>query len=129
MKKLLFIVLISFTITSCLKHTTTIQTGILAEVSPGSVGMSSERLTLLDSMLSQSIKANKIPGALALISRHGKIVYHKAFGMADNASEKALEEGAIFRIASQTKAITSTAVMMLWEEGKFDLDDPISKYI
>ena len=80
-------------------------------------------------MLSKAIEENEIPGAVALITRNGKIVYHKAFGMADNESKRSLNSDDIFRIASQTKAITSTAIMMLWEEGKFRLDDPISKYI
>ena len=64
-----------------------------------------------------------------LVARNGKIVYYKAFGKADNQSGRNLKRDDIFRIASQSKAITSTAVMMLWEEGKFRLDDPISKYI
>ena len=129
MKKLIFIILLSFLFVSCFKQTQTVPTEILSERSPSSVGMSSERLERIDTMLVQAIRENKIPGAVALISRHGKIVYHKAFGLADNESKKALQNDAIFRIASQTKAITSTAVMMLWEEGKFGLDDPISKYI
>src|SRR5205823_5227661 len=70
-----------------------------------------------------------IPGAVALVARHGKIIYLKAFGMADNATARALRTDDIFRIASQTKAITSAAVMMLWEEGRFRLDDPIAKFI
>ncbi len=86
-------------------------------------------MALIDSMLSKAIEENEIPGAVALITRNGKIVYHKAFGMADNESKRSLNSDDIFRIASQTKAITSTAIMMLWEEGKFRLDDPISKYI
>ncbi|MCK7537741.1 MAG: beta-lactamase family protein [Marinilabiliales bacterium] len=64
-----------------------------------------------------------------MIARNGKIVYYKAFGMAENETKRNLKRDDIFRIASQTKAITATAVMMLWEEGKFRLDDPISKYI
>ncbi len=96
---------------------------------PPSQGMSPERLSRIDAMLQQSIAAGHIPGAVALIARNGKILYHKAYGQADTPAGKALEKEAIFRIASQTKAITSTAVMMLWEEGKFRLDDPISKYI
>ncbi len=64
-----------------------------------------------------------------MVARNGVIGYHKACRMADNASGRSLERDDIFRIASQTKAITSTAVMMLWEEGKFRLDDPIAKYI
>jgi CubicO group peptidase (beta-lactamase class C family) len=66
---------------------------------------------------------------IALVARNGKIVYHKAYGTADAESATAMKRDAIFRIASQTKAITSTAVMMLWEQGKFRLDDPVSKYI
>jgi CubicO group peptidase (beta-lactamase class C family) len=64
-----------------------------------------------------------------MVVKDGKIVYHEAKGLADVASQQPMVKGQIFRIASQTKAITSTAVMMLWEEGKFRLDDPISKYI
>lgn len=94
-----------------------------------SVGMSAERLARIDGMLNHALENNEIPGAVALVARHGTIVYHKAFGMADNESGRMLKTDDIFRIASQTKAITSTAVMMLWEEGKFRLDDPISRYI
>ena len=101
----------------------------LAEATPESVTMSSERLARIDDMLEQAVSNEDLPGIVALIARNGKIVFHNAYGMADNASAKAMENDAIFRIASQTKAITSTAVMMLWEEGKFRLDDHISKYI
>jgi CubicO group peptidase (beta-lactamase class C family) len=80
-------------------------------------------------MCESAIRENRIPGVVALVARHGKIVYHKAFGLADNASQRALQKDDIFRIASQSKAITATAVMILWEEGRFRLDDPISKYI
>lgn len=101
----------------------------LSEALPESAGMSEERLVRIDKMLTEAIAQNEIPGAVALIARNGKIVYYKAFGMADKAAERKFKRDDIFRIASQTKAITSTAVMMLWEEGKFQLDDPISKYI
>lgn len=101
----------------------------LREVAPQSVGMSPGRLSLIGEAIEDSMADNAIPGAVALVARHGKIVYHKAFGMADVASGKELEKDSIFRIASQTKAITATAVMMLWEEGHFRLDDPISKWI
>ena len=90
--------------------------------------MSQARLEKIDSMIEEAITQKEIPGAVALIAKDGKIVYHKAFGMA-NAQGRPLKKDDIFRIASQTKAITATAVMMLWEEGKFQLDDPISKYI
>ncbi len=94
-----------------------------------SVGMSVERLARIDVALQSAVDDSDIPGAVALIARNGKIVYWKAFGMADNESNRAMQRDDIFRIASQTKAITSTAVMMLWERGLFRLDDPISKYI
>ncbi len=101
----------------------------LSEAAPSEAGMSEERLSIIDDMLNEAIGSKEIPGAVALVARKGKIVYYKAFGMADNTSNRSLKKDDIFRIASQTKAITSTAVMMLWEEGKFRLDDPISKYI
>jgi CubicO group peptidase (beta-lactamase class C family) len=101
----------------------------LTEGSASSVGMSEERLALIDSMCEDAVSEAQIPGVVALVARNGKIVYYKAFGMADNPAGRSLKRDDIFRIASQTKAITSTAVMMLWEEGKFKLNDPISKYI
>lgn len=101
----------------------------LIEAKPETQAFSSERLARLDAMLQKAVADSDIPGAVVLIARNGKIVHWKAFGMADNTSKRALKRDDIFRIASQTKAITSTAVMMLWEQGKFQLDDPISKYI
>lgn len=101
----------------------------LSEDSAESVGISPERLARIDDMCKEAVLNGDIPGVVALIARDGKIVYHKAFGMADNTSGRSLKPDDIFRIASQSKPITATAVMMLWEEGKFFLDDPISKYI
>jgi CubicO group peptidase (beta-lactamase class C family) len=101
----------------------------LADATPESVGFSSERLQRLDGVLQETITKSTLPGVAAIIIKDGKIIYHKAFGMADNQTNRALKRDDIFRIASMSKAITSTAVMMLWEEGKFGLDDPISKYI
>ncbi|MGA9326012.1 MAG: serine hydrolase domain-containing protein, partial [Salegentibacter sp.] len=92
------------------------------------VGISSSRLNKIDTMIKKAITEKEIPGAVALIVKDGKVVYHKSFGVADAEGRKLLKDN-IFRIASQTKAITATAVMMLWEEGKFQLDDPISTYI
>ncbi|MFN4147896.1 MAG: serine hydrolase domain-containing protein, partial [Runella sp.] len=101
----------------------------LADAAPESVGMSSERLARLDGILQNAVAKGEVPGVAAIVVRNGKIVYHKAFGMADNQVNRTLKRDDIFRIASMSKAITSTAIMMLWEEGKFQLDDPISKYI
>ncbi|GAB3306827.1 serine hydrolase domain-containing protein [Hymenobacter tenuis] len=86
-------------------------------------------LPAIDALLQEYTAANKVPGAIALIARDGKIIYRKAVGLDDVASKKPLREDAIVRIASQTKAITSVGVMMLFEEGKFQLDDPVSKYL
>lgn len=101
----------------------------LSESTPESVGMSSERLAYIDRICEEAVESDAVPGIVALVARKGKIVYHKAFGMADNPGKRSLKSDDIFRIASQSKAITSTAVMMLWEEGHFQLDDPISRYI
>ena len=80
-------------------------------------------------MAQSAIENGDVPGLVALVARQGKIVYHKSFGLADAATGRSLKKDDIFRIASQTKAITATAVMMLWEEGLFQLDDPISRFI
>jgi len=92
-------------------------------------GISQDRINRIDQMLEESVQANHIPGLVAMIVKDGKVVYHSAKGLADLPSQRKMEKDQIFRIASQTKAITSTAVMMLWEEGKFQLNDPISKWI
>ena len=129
MKHLLTFLFTVFTVVA-FSQTKSVQTSPpLSEASASSEGMSEERLARIDAMCINAIDDNEIPGAVALIARNGKIVYYKAFGMADNESERKLKRDDIFRIASQTKAITSTAVMMLWEEGKFKMDDPISQYI
>ena len=91
----------------------------LTEASPSSVGMSSERILKIDAMCAQAVSEGEVPGIVALVARQGKIVFFKAFGKSDNQINKILKRDDIFRIASQSKAITSTAVMMLWEEGKF----------
>lgn len=129
MKKLLSAVLGILLLMSCYGPQTGKISSPLEEASPESQGMSSERLARIDNMLNEAVSDGTIPGAVALVARNGKIVYHKAFGMADNESGRLMKKDDIFRIASQTKAVTATAVMMLWEEGRFRLDDPISKYI
>ena len=99
---------------------------LLSEGSPESVGISSERLGRVESMCADAVAMGEVPGIVALVARNGKIVMYKSFGKADNQSNRSMKRDDIFRIASQSKAITATAVMMLWEEGKFKLDDPIS---
>ncbi len=97
--------------------------------SASSQGFSEQRLQKIDSLISSYINEHKIAGVDALIARHGNIVYHKAFGYRNAENKIPLQTTDLFRIASQTKAITSVALMILYEEGKFSLDDPVSKYI
>jgi len=121
--------LFAFTFFCAFGQTSSLKTSTpLSEVDPAKAGISTERLAKIDAMLKTAVAENDVPGVVALIARNGKIVYHEAFGTANEKGDQ-LDKNAIFRIASQTKAITSTAVMILWEEGKFQLDDPISKYI
>jgi CubicO group peptidase (beta-lactamase class C family) len=130
MKHLLFTVLVLFFFTGLIAQTKSIKKSpVLTEASPESVGISAERLERIDKMCIEAIESGDLPGIVSMVVRNGKIVHWKAYGMADNQSGRTLKRDDIFRIASQSKAITSTAVMMLWEEGKFRLDDPISKFI
>lgn len=96
---------------------------------PKTVGLSSIRLSRIDSVMSGYVAEGKMPGMSALIARHGKVAYYKSFGKMDLETNKAMTKDAMFRIASMTKAITSVAVMTLYEEGHFLLTDPVSKYI
>jgi len=129
MKNLIIFLLLLSVLVSCTQPVSVKKSMPLSEASPESAGMSTERLARIDSMLQHAVAADKIPGAVALVARNGKIVFYKAFGMADNQSGRTMKRDDIFRIASQTKAVTATGVMILWEEGKFRLDDPISMYI
>jgi CubicO group peptidase (beta-lactamase class C family) len=121
-----FFLLVSLCVT--MVHAQTIR-NIAPAATPEAVGISSSRLTRIDKMIEGYVMNEQLPGIVALIVRDGKIVYHKAFGYSDTEKKTILKKDDIFRIASQSKAITCTAVMMLWEEGRFLLDEPVSKYI
>ena len=129
MKNLITILLMSFAILANGQTKSLQKSAPLSPATPEIVGMSSERLSRIDAMCKDAVKDGDLPGIVALVVRNGKIVFHEAYGMADNTSGKSMKKDQIFRIASQSKAITSTAVMMLWEEGKFQLDDPVSRFI
>jgi CubicO group peptidase (beta-lactamase class C family) len=101
----------------------------LPTAKPESVGLSSERLERITAVVQHDIDDKRIAGAVTLVARHGKIAYFKSQGMVDREAGKAMPTDAMFRICSMTKPITSVAVMMLYEEGKFLLDDPVSKYL
>lgn len=92
-------------------------------------GFFPERLARIDSFVEGLVAAEQIPGAVVLLVRDGQVAYHKAYGYRDVGTEARLRPDDIFRIASQTKAITSLAAMMLWEEGRFGLDEPIARYL
>jgi CubicO group peptidase (beta-lactamase class C family) len=101
----------------------------LSAWAPEAVGLSSERLTRIGTALKAEIGKGRIPGAAVLISRHGKVAFWEAFGERDPAAHTKLAKDDLFRIYSMTKPICSVAVLMLAEEGKFILSDPIRKYI
>jgi len=92
-------------------------------------GFSTARLQRLDNAMKEWAQQEWMNGGVALVARNGKIVYYKAVGYNDLDNKSPLQKEDIFRIASQTKAITSVAIMMLFEEGKLLLDDPVSKYL
>jgi len=112
-----------------LAHSQAVPGKVLQNASPAANGVSAERLQRLDALLQEYVNKGWMPGAVALVAKDGKIIYHKAIGYHDAEAKKPLQKEAIFRIASQTKAITSVGVMMLYEEGKILLDDAVSKYI
>ena len=99
----------------------------LPSASPEEVGFSFQRLERVDGLMQDFVDRKQISGVVALIARHGKIAYCKSFGMMDDG--KAMSRDVIFRIASMTKPVTSVAVMMLVEEGRLLLNDPVSKYL
>jgi len=129
MKNLITLIFVVLAISANAQTKSIQKSAPLSSASPESVGMSTERLNRIDAMCKVSVESGDVPGIVALVARNGKIVFHEAYGMADNPSNRKMKKDDIFRIASQSKAITSTAVMMLWEEGKFRLDDPISRFI
>jgi CubicO group peptidase (beta-lactamase class C family) len=101
----------------------------LPTAKPEEVGLNQIALDRLSAALNERIASGHIPGAVALIARHGKVAYHQSFGRLDPARDTPMGTDAIFRIYSMTKAIVSVAVMMLWEEGRLLLGDPIGKFL
>ena len=88
-----------------------------------------ERLTRIDQLLQQYVSDSRIPGAVVLVLHNDKPVYEKAVGWSDKEAGRHMEVGSLFRIASQTKALTSVVALSLIEEGKLVLSDPVSKFI
>jgi CubicO group peptidase (beta-lactamase class C family) len=103
--------------------------GLPKAQSPEEVGFSTTRLKRLSDRINEGVKAGELPGAVVLIARNGKIVMFDAFGYRDKEAKAPMKTDTIFRIASMTKPIVAVAAMILMEEGKLSLADPVSKYI
>ncbi len=101
----------------------------LEKAKPEDVGLSSKRLNRIEEVLGAKVKAGEIPGYVALVARRGKVVYFEANGAQNPNTKQPMSRDSIFRIYSMTKPITSVAAMMLVEEGKIKLSDPISMYL
>lgn len=97
--------------------------------SPEEAGMSSERLARIPAVMEQFVKDNQLPGILTLVQRKGKIIHYGEYGLMDIEAGRPMQEDALFRIYSMTKPIVSVALMTLYEEGRFSLNDPVSKFI
>ena len=101
----------------------------LGVAKPEDVGMSTERLTRIRSLIQAHIAAKDISGAVTLVARRGKVVHVEAHGLADLETRRPMQAGALFRMASMTKPLTAVSILMLMEEGKLLLSDPVSKYV
>jgi CubicO group peptidase (beta-lactamase class C family) len=101
----------------------------LAVARPESVGMSSERLQRINRFIKDYVDTNQIAGAVTLVARRGKVVHFEAQGWRYKEENQPMQKDSLFALASMTKPIVSTALMMLWEDGRFLLDDPIAKWL
>ncbi|MGB9435712.1 MAG: serine hydrolase domain-containing protein [Candidatus Acidiferrum sp.] len=101
----------------------------LPTAKPESVGLASERLERISKTVQKDIDDKRIAGGVTLVMRHGQVAFFKAQGMQDREAGKPMRPDTIFRICSMSKPITTTAVMILYEEGRFLLEDPVSKYL
>ena len=101
----------------------------LSNASPASVGISAERLALLDQHINKFIAEGQVPGGVFLIARKGKVIYYKNHGHQTLDKKKAYQKDDIFRLASMTKAFTTVSILQLYEQGKLGLDDPIHYYL
>lgn len=98
-------------------------------VDPAEVGLSDERLDRIRRVLQGHVEEGRIAGAVVLLARRGRVAFFESFGRRDREADVAMTDDTIFRIASMSKPITSVAVMTLYEEGRFQLGDPVSRYL
>jgi len=102
---------------------------LFVEAAPEDVGMSSTGLRNVSRLVQRYIDERKLPGAISLVARHGRVVHFETYGNMDDERQKPMRADAIFRFYSMTKPIASVGLMMLYEEGRFQLDDPASRFI
>ena len=100
-----------------------------AETGPQEVGMSGSKLKNLTNLVQSYVDDGKVPGAVCMVARDGKVVHHTIHGNMDDEAGKPMADDTIFRIYSMTKPIASIALMMLYEEGSFQLDEPAGNLI
>jgi CubicO group peptidase (beta-lactamase class C family) len=98
-------------------------------VAPGEVGLDAQRLQRIDTHFRRYVDDGRLVGWQAMVSRHGKVAHLSSYGHADREAGRAVEPDTIWRIYSMTKPVTSVAAMMLWEEGAFELSDPVSRWL
>ncbi len=106
-----------------------VQAAEIRSTAPRNVGMSAERLERITELMQESVANQTIAGSVTLVARKGKVVHFEAAGLLDLDTGQAMQKDSLFRIYSMTKPITSVAAMLLFEQGKFQLDDPIAKYL
>jgi CubicO group peptidase (beta-lactamase class C family) len=106
-----------------------LQAGDLPRAKPEDVGLSSQRLAMITEVLKADVASKRIPGAVLLIARHGKLAYLESVGNLDPSTESPMTADSIFRIYSMSKPITTVAAMMLVEDGKLNLENPVSMYL
>ena len=97
--------------------------------SPESVGFDSERLKKLDAAMAKAVTDGQVVGMQTLLARHGKVVATNTYGKMSSAGGESMRKDALFRIYSMTKPITGVAMMILFEEGRWRLDDPITRFV
>jgi CubicO group peptidase (beta-lactamase class C family) len=102
---------------------------VINTVRPASVGMSADRLERIGGWMDAYVDSGKLPGCMTLVARHGQVAYLDSRGMADEAAGRPIAPDDIFRIYSMSKPIVSAAAMALYEEGLFQLDDPVARYL
>src|SRR6516162_8970875 len=103
--------------------------GMLPRAEPEAVGMSSTRLGRIATALNEEIEAGQFPGAVVAIARRKHFVFHEAFGHLGPDRSTSMPRDAVFAIASMTKPVTGVAALLLWEEGRFGLADPIERFL